>query len=155
MWNKTLRSLPDPLLGIFEHCPMWPELCLHLLSVLKSPTTCIHAATKWLKSSVQIQMSHLFGFVWREPFLSGTARSICETQSEELFICLGCSPALLCSCPSLQPSFASPRCPVMDRWRPLMAASMHGSRALSCGGPNTCSVMLNPRTLQKEDSVCS
>ncbi len=108
---------------------------------------------KWLKSSVQIQMSNLFVFVWREPFLSGTAKSICETQSEELFICLGCSPALLCSCPSLQPSFASPLCAVMDSWRPLTAASMHGSRALSCGGPNVYSVMLNPSTLQKEDSV--
>lgn len=95
----------------------------------------ICSATKWLKSSVQIQMSNLFVFVCREPFLSGTARSICETQSEELFICLGCSPAHLCSCPSLQPSFASAHCAVMDRWRPLTAASMHGSRALSCRGP--------------------
>lgn len=116
--------------------------------------TCIHAVLEWLKSSVQIQMSNLFVFVWREPFLSGIARSICETQSEELFICLGCSPALPCSCPSLQPSFASARCAVMDRWRPLTVASTHDSRALGCGGPNVYSVMLNPSALQKEDYVC-
>lgn len=130
-------------------------LSFYLESVLESSTTCIRAVTKWLKSSVQIQISNLFVFVWREPFLSGTARSISETQSEELFICLGCSPALLCSCPGLQPSFASPHCSVMDRWRPLMAASMHVSRALSCGGPNIYSVMPNPSALQMQESVCS
>lgn len=102
MWNInspvfTAATVKDlPLSALFTY--FWKLLrvtCFHPVSVLKWPTTCIHAAIEWLKSSVQIQMSNLFVFVWREPFLSGTARSICETQSEELFICLGCSPALL------------------------------------------------------------
>lgn len=100
--SATVQDLPLPARALFS------------TSVSPPSTTCIHAATKWLKSSVQIQMSDLFVFVCREPFLSGTS-SICETQSEELFICLGCSPALLCSCPSHQPPFASPHCAVVYR----------------------------------------
>lgn len=48
-------------------------------------------------------------------------------------------------------SFASPHGTVMDRLRPLIVASMHGSRALNLGGPNIYSAMLNPSTLQRED----
>lgn len=129
------------------------NLCLHLPQLSKSypVTTCKCAATEWLKASVQIQMSNLFVFVWRGPFLSGITRSICETQSEELFICLGCNSALLCSCPSPQQSLASPHCTVTDRRRPLTMASMHGSRALICGGSNLYSVALNQSTLEQED----
>lgn len=115
----------------------------HLLkfSIIPYPVLCscmnveshLYTATQWLKSSVQIQMSNLFVFVWIEPFLTGTARSIGETQIEEMFICLGCSSALACSCRSHQLPFASLLCAVMDRSRPLTAALAHGSRALSCG----------------------
>lgn len=123
------------------NCKKYTVFCIMLkFSIIPYPvpSSCVSAeshlytATEWLKSSVQIQMSNLFVFVWREPFLTCTVRSIGETQTEEMFICLGCSSALLCSCRGHRLPFASLLRAVMDRPRPLTVALVHGSGAFSC-----------------------
>lgn len=76
-------------------------VCLYWSLSFKPTTTCRAAATKWLKLSVQIQISNLFVFVLRELFLAGKARSPTGgTQNEGPFICLRCNlfqpPAVIC-----------------------------------------------------------
>lgn len=66
------------------------EPCCHVVSV------CHLRAPKDLKASVQIQMPDLFFFVYREPFLSGTDTSVCETHGLEASFALAAE--LLSSC---------------------------------------------------------
>lgn len=115
-----------------------------------SPAQC--AAITWLKSSVQIQMAHLFVFVWIEPFLVAVTQVDERHKAKSSSFAFAAAPLGCAAVLTLQRSFVSPA-RWWTGWRPLSGPSMHVSRVLERWGLDVHSVMLNLRALHRHRAL--